>query len=158
MEFDAVAYAATENLFSQALRAYKELPALVDEYNGHYSLHGGLTEAVGHSAPTDGQDALADNLERHVKLLSDINAEMERMNDAYADAESVVRLMEDPTDAAILRYRYLCGMPEHRIVRLEVDGQKVWQYSDRYIYERRSVALVRASAVVRTLGLVSKYS
>lgn len=158
MEFDAVAYAATENLFETALRAYRELPGLLDEYHAQYALHGGLSDAVGNATLTDGQDALIDHLEKHDAILKDIVRTIDEYNTALEAAHNVLNLLKDPMDAQLLRLRYLCGMPEHKIVKMEVNGQKVWQYSDRYIYERKAIALVHASAVVRELELVKQYS
>lgn len=155
---DPMAYAAAERLFNAARESITGLPALMAEYQVHVMLHGGMREFAASKAPSDGQDALIGNIEKHAELLDQIHADIDRMNDAANDARAVISGLEDPGDRLVLRLYYLVGLTERQIPNYKADGEKVWHYSPDYVPEKKAVALVHAAPVMRALGIVAKYS
>lgn len=155
---DPMAYAAAERLFNAARESITGLPALMAEYGVHVMLHGGMREFVASKAPSDGQDALIGNIERHAELLEQIQADIDRMSDTANDARAVIAGLEDPGDRLVLRLYYLVGLSERQIPNHRVDGEKVWHYSPDYVPEKKAIALVHAAPILRDLGIVGKYS
>ena len=155
---DIEAREAARKMFNDVRGAKALLPELLEEYNGHFLLHGGMSEMIGKTLPGDKQDALIDNLNKHESILDDIENQYCALVDAYNDANMVLKGLDDKGDVLVLRLYYLLGLSEREIPNHSVYGKKVWHYSPDYVHEKKEIALTNAGYAMRDMSLVLKYS
>ena len=158
MEFDAVAYTAAKCLFEGARNAIRNLPALMEEYDSQLILHSGMDMVMGKAALNDGQEALISHIERHTELLDEIKRQIEVLSTTTADAEAVISKLTEPGDALVLRLYYLLGYSERAIPKIRRNGVPIWHYSADYVHEKKELALIHCSTIVRELGIVGRYT